>query len=83
METKQYLKSKTIRSLIICAIIVIMNVMGIGEAEVGQTIDTMNEMTGDRTQSIKDLLLLFGLGGAAYGRAVADKPLARKKKGGG
>ena len=77
---KEYMKSKTIRSLVICAIIVIMNLMGIGEAEVGQTIDTMNELTGKRTKNIKDALLLFGIGGAAYGRTVAKGPLGRKKK---
>ncbi len=54
--------------------------MGIGEAEVGQTIDSMGEMTGERTENIKDILMLLGLGGAAYGRAVADKPLSTKKK---
>ena len=80
METKAYLQSKTIRSLIIVFTIVVLNLMGIGEAEVGETIDSMGEMTGERTENIKDILMMFGLGGAAYGRAVADKPLARKKK---
>lgn len=83
IDTKDFTKSKTMRSLAICLIIVVMNIMGIGEAEVGKTIDTMHEMQGGKTENIKDILMLIGVGGAAYGRVVADKPLGRKKKGAG
>ena len=78
METKAYLQSKTIRSLAIVLAIVVLNLLGIGEAEVAQTIDSMGEMTGEKTENIKDILMLFGIGGAAYGRAVAKGPLKKK-----
>ena len=80
METKGYLQSKTMCSLIVVFAMVVVNMMGIGEAEVGETIDSLVEMTGEKTVNIKDVLMLLGIGGAAYGRAVANKPLARKKK---
>ena len=84
METKNFTKSKTMRSLAVCLIVVLMNMFGIGEAEVGQTIDTMHEMhemQENKTGNIMDIVSLLGLGGAAYGRAVAYKPLGRKKDG--
>ena len=80
METKGYLKSKTIRFLVIAAVIVLTNIIGVGEAEPGQTYDTMTKMEGEEVEQVKNILLLLGIGGAGYGRAVADKPLKRKKK---
>lgn len=61
-------------------LIVLMNIMGIGEAEPGKTYDTMLEMEGRKTEQIKNLLLLGGLGGAAYGRIKAETHLGKKKK---
>lgn len=81
IETKNFTKSKTMRSLAVCLIVVLMNMFGIGEAEVGKTIDTMHEMQGQKTENIMDIVMLVGLGGAAYGRAVAEQPLGRKKDG--
>lgn len=80
METKDFLKSKTIRSLAIILIVVVMNIMGIGEAEVGKTYDAVTQKEGRGAEQIKNILMLVGLGGAGYGRVVADKPLGRKKK---
>ena len=80
METKDFLKSKTIRFLLIAVVIVMTNILGIGEAEPGKSYDNMTKMEGQEVEQVKNILLLFGLGGAGYGRAVADKPLGRKKK---
>ncbi len=80
METKEFLKSKTIRSLILILIVVVMNMMGIGEAEIGETYDTINQDGENGIGLIMNILMLVGIGGAGYGRAVADKPLGRKKK---
>lgn len=80
METKAYSKSKTMRSLVLLLVIVLMNIIGIGEAEPGKTYDTMLDMEGRNTEQIKNLLLLGGLGGAAYGRIKADTHLGKKKK---
>ena len=80
METKAFLKSKTIRFLIIALVIVLTNIMGVGEAEPGKSYDTINTMEGEEVEQVKNILLLIGIGGASYGRAVADKPLGRKKK---
>lgn len=82
METKSFLKSKTIRFLIIALVIVLTNILGIGEAEPGKTYDTMLEMEGEEVEQVKNLLMLIGLGGAGYGRVVAKQPLGRKKKNG-
>lgn len=80
MKTKNFLKSKTIRFLIIAVIIVLTNIMGIGEAEPGKTYDTIGEMKGEEFEQVKNVLLLLGIGGAGYGRVVANKPLGGKKK---
>ena len=80
MENKAYLKSKTIRFLVLAIIIVMTNIMGIGEAEPGKTYDTMTQMEGEEVEQVKNILMLIGIGGAGYGRAVAKEPLGRKKK---
>jgi len=81
METKGYLQSKTIRSLIILLIIVLTNILGLGEAQPGQTYDTMCELEGRQTEQIKNLLLLGGIGTAGYYRVKADTKLGKKKEG--
>ena len=80
MKTKSYLKSKTIDSLIVAVILIILNILGIGEAEPGKTYDTMLDMQGRQTEQIKNLLVLGALGGAAYGRANANTHLGKKKE---
>lgn len=80
METKHPLKSKTIESLIVAVLILIMNILGVGEAQPGKTYDTMLEMEGRRTEQVKNLALIGACGGAAYGRWKANTNLGRKKK---
>ena len=79
MKQKAYLKSKTMRSLIILVVIVVMNILGFGEAEPGKTYDTMLDMEGRSSEQAKNLLLLGAAGGAAYGRVKADTKLTRRK----
>lgn len=80
METKHPLKSKTMESLLAAVLILIMNILGIGEATPGKTYDTMLDMRGRRTEQVKNLALLGACGGAAYGRLKANTHLGRKKK---
>lgn len=73
------LKSKTIRGLMTAAVIVLLNLLGVGEEQIGKTYDTINDTRGRQTETAKDIGLIAALGVATYGRVVAKGPL---KKGG-
>lgn len=81
MDNKPYWKSKTMRCLICGIVIVLLNVLGVGEAEPGQTYDTMLEQEGRQTEQAKNIFMLISLIGAAYGRKVANTKLGKKKEG--
>ncbi len=81
MKLPEALKSKTIRALMTAAVIVLLNLLGVGEEQIGKTYDTIHEHQGKQTETMKDIGLIGALGWAAYGRTVAKGPL-KKKKGG-
>ena len=80
MDKKPYLQSNTIRSCLIIVVIVVMNMLGIGEQKPGQTYDSFNQETGVQMDKIKDIVLLMGAGGAAFGRMNAKTELKTKKE---
>jgi hypothetical protein len=65
---KHPLKSKTMCGIFTVIIIALMNIMGVGEAEIGNTYDTITNSTGQKTESAKDIGLVVGGAFAAYGR---------------
>ncbi len=77
MKTKSALKSKTIRAILTAAVIVILNLLGVGEEQVGKTYDTITEQTGGGTETAKDIGLIGALGWAFYGRMKADTKLGK------
>ena len=79
MQLPQTLKSKTIRALLTAAVIVLLNLLGVGEEQIGKTYDTIQDHRGKQTETIKDFGLLGVLGYAFYGRSVAKGPLKWKK----
>lgn len=81
MKLPEALKSKTIRAILTAVVIVILNLLGVGEEQIGKTYDTIHDHQGKTTETAKDIGLIGALGWAAYGRAVAKGPL-KKKKGG-
>ncbi|KKL56674.1 hypothetical protein LCGC14_2243050 [marine sediment metagenome] len=70
---KPKLKSKTLNSILIAAVMVILGMLGVGEKEIGQTYDTITQSTGEGTEAAKDLATLAALGGAYYGRLRVGK----------
>ncbi len=81
MKTPEYLKSKTIRALLTAAVIVLLNLLGVGEEQIGKTYDTIHDTRGKQTETAKDIGLMGALGWAVYGRSVAKGPLKKKKEG--
>jgi hypothetical protein len=67
MKKKPY-KSKTVVSACVVILIAVMSFLGVGEEEIGKTYDTITDTTGQRSESIKDLITLLAAGGAIYGR---------------
>jgi hypothetical protein len=65
---KKFYKSKTVDSALVIIVIAILNILGVGEVEIGKTYDTLTETTGHKTESAKDIGLLIGGAGAIYGR---------------
>ena len=65
---KSPLKSKTIDSALIIIVIAILSLLGVGEAEVGKTYDTITTQTGKRTENAKEIITILGGAGAIYGR---------------
>ena len=80
MKSPEALKSKTIRAILTAAVIVILNLLGVGEEQIGKTYDTIHDHRGKQTETIKDLGLMGLLGYAFYGRNVAKGPLKWKKE---
>lgn len=70
---KSPIKSKTINSAIVIIVIALLNLLGVGETEIGQTYDTMTDATGQKTEAAKDIGLLFGSAGVIYGRFRVGK----------
>ncbi len=70
---KPKLKSKTLNSILIAAVMVILGMLGVGEEKIGQTYDTITQSTGGGAESARDLATLFALGGAYYGRTMVGK----------
>lgn len=79
MRLPEALKSKTIRALLTAAVIVLLNLLGVGEEHIGRTYDTIHDHQGKKTETAKDIGLIGALSWAAYGRAVAKGPLKKKK----
>ena len=74
------LKSKTVRSLLVAFVLVALNLLGVGEEQIGKTYDTISsDPKGRRTETLKDVGLLGALGMGLYGRSVAKGPLKWKK----
>ena len=80
METKNPLKSKTIQGLLIAAVIAILSILGVGEEQIGATIDTIADTQNQTTEKAKDLGVLGTILYAIYGRSVAKGPLKWKKE---
>lgn len=80
MKAPEALKSKTIRAILVAAVLVMMNLLGVGEEEIGRTYDTIHDHRGKQTETAKDLGLLGMLGYAFYGRNVAQGPLKWRKE---
>ena len=70
---KNPVKSKTINSAIVIIIIALMNLIGIGEEQIGKTYDTITDATGSQTEAAKDIGLLVGAAGVVYGRFNVKK----------
>lgn len=66
-------KSKTLNSILIAAVMVILGILGVGEEKISQTYDTITESTGGQTETMKDIATLAALGGAYYGRIKVGK----------
>ena len=79
MQTPKALKSKTIRGLMTAAVIVLLNLLGVGEEQIGRTYDTIHDTRGKQTETAKDLGLVGALAYSVYGRSVAKGPLKWKK----
>ena len=80
MESIEILKSKTIRALLTAVVIVLLNLLGVGEEQISKTYDTISDHKGKQTETAKDIGLIGALGYAFYGRYVAKGPLKLKKE---
>lgn len=65
---KHPLKSKTINSALVIALVAIMSLLGFGKAEIAKTFDGLGKNKGTQTETIKEIATLFAAGGAVYGR---------------
>lgn len=65
---KHPLKSKTINSALTIIVIACLNLLGVGESQIGDTYDTITTATGQKTEAAKDIGLLIAGAGAIYGR---------------
>ncbi len=75
------LKSKTVRAIMTALVLLLMNFLGVGEQQIGQTYDTIHDTRGKQTETAKDLGLLGAMLYALYGRSKAEGPLTWKKGG--
>lgn len=65
---KHPLKSKTVNSALTIVVIACLNLLGVGEVQIGNTYDTITDATGQKTEAAKDIGLLLGSAGVVYGR---------------
>jgi len=65
---KPVIKSKTMQGIAVIAIIALMNLLGVGEEQIGDTYDTIVNVNGPQHETTKDIGLLVGAGLAYYGR---------------
>lgn len=65
---KHPIKSKTINSALTIIVIACLNLLGVGETQIGNTYDTITDSTGQKTEAAKDIGLLLGSAGVIYGR---------------
>lgn len=79
MKQPEYLKSKTVRAILTAAVIVILNILGVGEEQIGKTYDTIHDHRGKQTETAKDVSLMGALAWAFYGRSKAKGPLKFKE----
>ncbi len=70
---KSPFKSKTINSAIVIAVIVLLNIVGVGREKITETYDTLTETTGQKTEIAMDLGKLAGCFGVVYGRFRVGK----------
>ena len=80
MGKKHPLKSKTIIFALITIVVAIFNMIGIGDKPVAEmTWKELGQKQSSQTDQITNLLILFGGGGAVYGRVKAKDKIGRKK----
>ncbi len=77
---KEIVKSKTIRGLMVGMVLILLNLLGVGEETIGKTYDTIHDHVGKKTETAKDIGLLGALAYSVYGRSVAKGPLKWKKE---
>lgn len=63
---KHPLKSKTVNSALVIALMAIMSLLGIGETEIAKTYDSLGKE--NKFDSGKDMVTLLAAAGAVYGR---------------
>lgn len=80
IDFKTLYKSGTMRSLALIVVVVLMQLFGVGQQEVADTIDTVDQQQGHTVEILISVILLALTGRAAYGRAVAEKPILKKKE---
>ena len=80
IDWKAARKSSTIKSLVLILIVIVMQMLGIGQAEVGETIDSVGNVEGQGAERLMQVLLLILTANAARGRAKAQAPLMKKKE---
>lgn len=64
---KNPLKSKTINSALVIALVAIMSMLGFGEQEIAETYDSISQEKKSDLP-IKEIITLIGTGGVIFGR---------------
>ena len=87
IDIKSVLKSKTIRGILVVLIAVAMQLFVIAPQEVTKTIDDLGpsweqvaQEQSNPLETLTHFMEFAGLAYAAYGRAVAKKPLMKTKE---
>ncbi len=79
MKTKNPLKSKTILFALVTIFVAIFNLINPSDKPIAQmTWKELEQQQGQRTDNVMDLLVLFGGGGAVYGRFKAKDKIGGK-----
>lgn len=79
MEQKQWIKSRTIQSVLVMAVLVLLQMFG-GDGEMSDTIDKMGDLAGNHKDLLIQLGTLFAGGAAIHGRIRAKTELTPIKK---